>query len=75
MARRSAPPNLGEYIPLHALRRTLADPDESTFSRFVREQIWASEKVAGNFNTLTSVGMFVGGIIAVRTWGDLMLPA
>jgi hypothetical protein len=76
MARRSAPANSGPaYIPVHTQRRTISDPNESGLTRFMREQIWAPEKLAGNLNILTGVSMFIGGIIVVRTWGDLMIPA
>jgi hypothetical protein len=76
MARRSAPPNAGlAYVPNGPQRRTIADPNESAFSRFMREQIWAPEKRQGNWNILTAVGMFVGGIAVARIWGDLLIPA
>ncbi|KAJ7071952.1 hypothetical protein C8F01DRAFT_972071 [Mycena amicta] len=77
MARRSAPLNSGPaYIPQsQSQRRTLADPNESAFGRFLREEVFAPEKIGGNISLLTGVGMFVGGILAVRTWGGLMLPA
>ncbi|KAJ7708303.1 hypothetical protein B0H17DRAFT_1032171 [Mycena rosella] len=77
MARRNAPPNSGpNYISQSASqRRTLADPHESAFARFLREEIFAPEKIGGNLSLLTGVGMFVGGILAVRTWGGMMVPA
>ncbi|KAF8218011.1 hypothetical protein K438DRAFT_1702570 [Mycena galopus ATCC 62051] len=77
MARRAAPPNSGPaYIQQsQSQRRTVADPHESAFSRFLREEIFAREKIDGNLSLLTGVGMFVGGILAVRTWGDMMVPA
>ncbi|KAJ6480142.1 hypothetical protein C8R45DRAFT_872334 [Mycena sanguinolenta] len=77
MARRAAPPHSGPaYIPQsQSQRRTLADPNESAISRFLREEIFAAEKMPGNLSLLTGVGMFVGGILAVRTWGGMMVPA
>jgi len=77
MARRGAPANSGPaYISQsQSQRRTLADPDESAFARFLREEIFAADKRSGNLSLLTGVGMFVGGILAVRTWGDMMVPA
>lgn len=77
MARRNAPPNSGPgYIPQsQSQRRTIADPDESTFRRFLREEVFAQDKIGGNLSLLTGVGMFVGGILAVRTWGGMMVPA
>ncbi|KAJ7244388.1 hypothetical protein B0H12DRAFT_807435 [Mycena haematopus] len=76
MARRAAPPNSGPpYISQsQSQRRTLIDPNESAFSRFLREEIYAPEKIGGNLSLLTGVGMFVGGILAVRTWGSMMVP-
>lgn len=46
-----------------------------TMSSFLQTQIFAPEKLPGNVNILTGVGMFIGGILAVRTWGELMIPA
>ncbi|KAK7033647.1 hypothetical protein VNI00_012647 [Paramarasmius palmivorus] len=78
MARRSAPPGSGPaYVPKNPAlaRRQLVDPDESAFSRFLREEIYAPEKLPGNISIVTGVGMFFAGILAVRTWGDLLIPA
>ncbi|KAJ6551831.1 hypothetical protein B0H19DRAFT_1031261 [Mycena capillaripes] len=77
MARRSAPPNSGPpYIQQgQSQRRTLVDPHESAFSRFLREEIFAPEKIGGNLSLLTGVGMFVGSILAFRKWGHMMVPA
>lgn len=77
MARRSAPPNSGPaYLSPHphpaAGRRQLNDPNEGVFSRFMREQIWAAEKMPGNISILTGVGVFAGGIVFARTMGDFM---
>lgn len=77
MARRSAPANSGpQYISQPQRRQhTNEKSDETAFGRFMREQIWAPEKLPGNLSIVTGVGMFVGGILAVRTWGELMVPA
>ncbi|KAL0959211.1 hypothetical protein HGRIS_014490 [Hohenbuehelia grisea] len=76
MARRSAPPNSGPaFIPISGQRRALVDPNESAFGRFMREEIWAADKLPGNINIVAGLGMFIGGILAVRTWGGLMIPA
>ncbi|KAE9395539.1 hypothetical protein BT96DRAFT_754542, partial [Gymnopus androsaceus JB14] len=56
-------------------RGQLVDPNESSFSRFLREEVFAPEKLPGNISMLTGVGLFVGGVVAVRTWGDLLIPA
>lgn len=77
MARRSAPPNSGPaYISKNqgAPRRAINDPNESAFSRFLREQIYAPDKLPGNISVLTGMSMFIGGILAVRKWGALMVP-
>ncbi|TFK48022.1 hypothetical protein OE88DRAFT_589982 [Heliocybe sulcata] len=80
MARRSAPPGSGPaYMVPHGAGRlgrpAHYDPDESAFSRFMNEQVFAPEKLPGNINIATAVGVFAFGIFAVRTWGDLLLPA
>lgn len=79
MARRSAPPNSGPaYIPHPSTqppRRALHDPHESALARFMREQLWAPEKIPGNISIVTGVGMFVAGIVVARRWGELMVPA
>ena len=56
-------------------RRAIHDPNESAFSRFVREEIFSPENIEGNVKILTSVVVFFGGIAAMRTWGELMIPA
>jgi hypothetical protein len=43
--------------------------------RFLREQIYAPDKIQGNISLVTGLGMFLAGIVVVRTWGDLMIPA
>jgi hypothetical protein len=73
MARRAAPPHQPAYLtgrpgPAH-------DPNEGFFSRFLREQIFAPDKLPGNISLVTGVSVFVGGIVAVRTWGEMMVPA
>jgi hypothetical protein len=77
MARRSANPTIPAPYKsqLGAGRRLQADMDESSFSRFLREQIYAPEKLPGNISVLTGVGLFFGGVVAVRAWGDLLIPA
>ena len=45
------------------------------FCRFLRTEVLAPEKLPGNISIASAVGVFVGGIIAIRTWGDLMVPA
>lgn len=51
-----------------ALRLTLS-------VRFIENEIMAPDKLPGNLSILTGVGMFIGGIMAVRAWGELMIPA
>src|ERR1700733_3940824 len=45
------------------------------FVRFIENEIMAPDKLPGNLSILTGVGMFIGGIMAVRAWGELMIPA
>ena len=79
MARRSAPPHSGPayYTPatISGGRGQLTNPNESALSTFLREQIFAPEKLPGNINILTGVGVFLGGILFVRRWGDMLIPA
>ncbi|KAF5384029.1 hypothetical protein D9757_006946 [Collybiopsis confluens] len=37
------------------------DPNESAFSRFLREEIFAPAKLPGNISVAVGVGMFKGG--------------
>jgi len=76
MARRSAPSAQPAYLS-HSQHdhRASHDPNEPTFSRFLRTEVFAPEKLPGNISIASAVGLFVGGIIAIRTWGDLMVPA
>ncbi|PPQ74236.1 hypothetical protein CVT24_001107 [Panaeolus cyanescens] len=73
MARRSAPSAQPSYISHPGARG--GDSDESAFSRFWRTEVVAADKLPGNISIASAVGLFVGGIIAIRTWGDLMVPA
>ncbi|KAF9463787.1 hypothetical protein BDZ94DRAFT_1308496 [Collybia nuda] len=80
MARRSAPPSSGpSYVPHPSQRRAAlggaVSEDQSAFSRFLQTQVFSPEKLPGNLNILTGVAMFIGGIAAARTWGELMVPA
>jgi hypothetical protein len=76
MARRAAPPGTGPsyYTPI-APGRVQLDPNESFLSRFLREQIFAPEKLPGNISIVTGLSVFVGGIFVMRRWGQLMVPA
>ncbi|KAF8174414.1 hypothetical protein BJ912DRAFT_858452 [Pholiota molesta] len=76
MARRSAPSAQPSYLPHpHNDPRSLTDPNESAFSAFLRTEVYAPDKLPGNISIASAVAVFVGGIIAMRTWGDLMVPA
>ncbi|KAI5119218.1 hypothetical protein M0805_007729 [Coniferiporia weirii] len=76
MARRSAPPGSGpSYMaPSYgsAPRGRLPDPNESWFSRVFREEIIAPQHLPGNISILTSTALFMGGIVALRQWGDVL---
>lgn len=43
--------------------------------RFLRTEVFAPEKLPGNLSILTGATLFFGGIAALRTWGELMVPA
>ncbi|EJD50097.1 hypothetical protein AURDEDRAFT_112265 [Auricularia subglabra TFB-10046 SS5] len=76
MARRSAPPHSAPaYVQRPAHGHSAPPKDESAFARFMREEVWAPEKLPGNISIATGVGLFVVGIFAVRRWGELMIPA
>ena len=76
MARKAAPPNSGPaYVSKTALRRPLADPDESVFARFLRTEIFAPEKRQGNLSIVRGMALFAGAVTVARLWGDLMVPA
>ena len=85
MARRAAPPHSGPayYTPAHLARSggggsgphgSLVDANESAWSRFLRTQVFAPDKLPGNVNIVAGVGLFVGGIFVVRRWGELFVP-
>jgi hypothetical protein len=80
MARRAAPPNSGPayYTPAHLARSgangSLVDPNESAWSRFLRTQVFAPDKLPGNVNIVAGVGLFVSGIFVVRRWGEMFVP-
>ncbi|KJA17643.1 hypothetical protein HYPSUDRAFT_146161 [Hypholoma sublateritium FD-334 SS-4] len=75
MARRSAPSAQPSYLPHAQHDHHLTDSNESAFSKFLRTEVFAPEKLPGNISIGSAVGLFIGGIIAMRTWGDLMVPA
>ncbi|KAI0083038.1 hypothetical protein BDY19DRAFT_981122 [Irpex rosettiformis] len=75
MARRAAPPNAGPgYYNGTPSRGALTDPNESFFSAFLREEIFAPEKLPGNLSILTGAAVFFRGIAAIRTFGELIIP-
>ncbi|KIM36309.1 hypothetical protein M413DRAFT_291192 [Hebeloma cylindrosporum] len=76
MARRATPSAQPAYLShSHHDPRALHDPNESKFTAFLRTEVFAPEKLPGNISIASAVRLFVGGIIAIRTWGDLMVPA
>ena len=81
MARRAAPPHSGPayYTPAHLARTSgpngsLVDPNETAWSRFLRTQVYAPDKLPGNINIAAGVGLFVGGIFVLRRWGEMFVP-
>ncbi|KIM54950.1 hypothetical protein SCLCIDRAFT_335422 [Scleroderma citrinum Foug A] len=76
MARRAAPQNaVPGLFAAPPPRRAIHDPNENAFSRFIREEIWAPEKLPGNVSIVTGVVVFAAGVFAARTWGDILVPA
>jgi hypothetical protein len=43
--------------------------------RFLRTEVYAPEKIPGNISIASALGLFVGGIVVFRNWGDMMVPA
>ncbi|TEB22426.1 hypothetical protein FA13DRAFT_1641528 [Coprinellus micaceus] len=75
MARRSGPPTETQYLPHPpAGGRRLDGNDEGAFGRFLRTEVFAPEKLPGNLSIATGFALFFGGIAAVRTWGELLVP-
>ncbi|KAF8884176.1 hypothetical protein BD779DRAFT_795069 [Infundibulicybe gibba] len=66
MARRLAAsePAGNTYLPIP---RGAGQKPDSPFSRFFRD--------SGNISIITGISMFAAGIVIVRKWGDLMVPA
>ncbi|KAJ1310659.1 hypothetical protein OPQ81_009188 [Rhizoctonia solani] len=52
-----------------------ADANDGTFASFMKNEVWAADKRAGNLSLLTGVGLFFGSIVLVRNFGDLLIPA
>ncbi|KAF9563506.1 hypothetical protein CPC08DRAFT_661869 [Agrocybe pediades] len=76
MARRGAASSQPAYLPHQPHDpRGLVDPNESAFSRFLRTDVFAPEKLPGNISIASAVGVFAAGIFVFRTWGDLLVPA
>jgi len=47
--------------------------DESFVSWILREQIFAPQYLPGNVSIVAAVGLFAGGVLSIRTWGDWLL--
>jgi len=79
MARRAgaAPPtgSASLFQPAYGQGAHRFDPNESAFQRFLREQIFAPQYLPGNINILAAVGLFAGGIVFFRKWGDVLVFA
>ncbi|KAF8530688.1 hypothetical protein JB92DRAFT_2694600 [Gautieria morchelliformis] len=72
MARRSAPPHSGpSYLPPSSHSVAAQNPMEIDYPKF--RQIFAPEKMVGNISIVIGVGMFLGGITAVRLWGEALV--
>jgi hypothetical protein len=75
MPPRRAPAASSGYIQGGRAAPPHMDDDANFVTRFIREEITAPEKLAGNISVATAFALFFGGIAAVRTWGELMVPA
>jgi hypothetical protein len=42
--------------------------------RFLRTEVFAPEKISGNISIASALGLFVGGILVFKNWGDMMVP-
>lgn len=74
MARRTQPSQAALFGP--GARGPAPPPEnEGALARFAREQLFAPDKLPGNISLVTGLAVFFGGIAAVRTWGELMVPA
>ncbi|TDL22437.1 hypothetical protein BD410DRAFT_262122 [Rickenella mellea] len=76
MARRAAQagPSTAYISPAHISgRHESVDPNETTISRFIREEIVAPQHLPGNVNIVAALCLFVGGIVAVRQFGDILV--
>ncbi|KAF8267779.1 hypothetical protein EI94DRAFT_1488050, partial [Lactarius quietus] len=72
----AAPPNSGPsyYMPaqLACHGTPLVNPNESTWSRFPRMQVFTQDKLSGNMNIVTGVELFIGGIIYRTLFGRIL---
>lgn len=76
MARRTPGGNtVPELFGAPPQKRLIIDPNESAYSRFMREEILAPQKLAGNISIITGVAVFAAGIFTARAWGDILVPA
>lgn len=71
MARRNAPK---QQAGAPAYLTSSAPLDESAWGHFLRTQIYAPEYKAGNWSILTGASVFAGAIVAVRLFGDALVP-
>ncbi|PPQ90711.1 hypothetical protein CVT25_005019 [Psilocybe cyanescens] len=76
MARRTTTSAQPSYLPhpQHG-QGALTDPNESGFSRFLRTEVFAPEKLPGNISIASALGVFFGGIVFIRTCGDYLVTA
>ncbi|KAH9475779.1 hypothetical protein JR316_0011338 [Psilocybe cubensis] len=75
MARRTAAPAQPSYLPHPQHGGSLTDPNEGAFSRFLRTEVFAPEKLPGNISIASALGVFFGGIVLIRTCGEYLVPA
>jgi len=67
MSRRGGNPNLS-----HA--STPVEPARPSFGQILRYEFSDPESKAANVGVLIGLGLFAGGIVALRSFGDLLVP-
>ena len=77
MARRSAAQThtAAHYAPTGRYPVYELDSDETPYQRFIREQILSPQYLGGNINIVLSMTLFLGGVFAVRSWGEILVIA
>ncbi|KAG8813049.1 hypothetical protein FRC19_002695 [Serendipita sp. 401] len=72
MAKRANASATPSYQPISAIEGK-GRTKESGFQKFMREQVFAPEKIGGNVSIVVGVTFFAASIVATRQWGFLLL--